>query len=532
LITTREAMRKLFALLICRLRQLRWKLTLSYTLVTVAALLVLEIAFIIGLAVNLAKETKVKPELVFNDLHSEYTSLVSSYLSKIPPDIEGLREHLGQYKANSTNTEPIMLGNFFLGAFTTNITYLIFLDADGTLIDTLPHGFLENAHVGKNFVVSEIPGLEEPLKLALSGETDYNKLYTFSANNRMVGAVPVIREKYRVVNQVAPILSESDQDQVLGAVAFMRKMGVNEVWTFSEIARQVGISLLFITVFAAVLGTIIGSLTASGLVWRLKKLFVSADAWSQGNFSIFVDDPSGDELGRLAQGLNHMAAQLENLLEERQQMSVIEERNRLARDLHDSVKQQAFAASAQLGAARAHFHPDPEEAEEHLVEAEKLLYEVRQELTDLIQELRPFALKGRGLATAVREYALDCSNQTGIDISVRIQNERPLPLDIEQALFRIVQGALANVARHSQADRAEVRLIYGMEYLTLTISDNGSGFDFTKQHHGLGLRSMYERAEKIHGNLLVESAPGRGTKVSIRSVYRNDKESSRTRVVA
>lgn len=530
--TKYKVMRRIVALLSSRLRQLRWKLTLSYTLVTVAALLILEIAFIIGLAVNLVKETKVKPELVFEDLYSEYNPLVNSYLSKIPPDMKGLREHLGQYKADSTDTEPIMLGNFFLGAFTTNITYVIFLNTEGELIDTLPHGFLENTRVGETFNVSEIPGLEGPLQRALSGETDHNNLYTFGAKNRMVGAIPVIREKYRVVNEATPILSESDQDQVLGAVAFMRKMGIGEVWTFSDIARQVGISLLFITIFAAVLGTIIGSLTARGLVWRLKKLFVSADAWSEGNFNVFVDDPSGDELGRLAQGLNHMAAQLENLLEERHQMSVMEERNRLARDLHDSVKQQAFAASAQLGAARAQFHPDPVEAEEHLVEAEKLLNDVRQELTDLIRELHPFALQGRGLATAVREYALDCSNQTGIDINVLIQNERPLPLEIEQALFRIVQGALANVARHSQADRAEIRLVYGMEELTLTISDNGHGFDTTKQHHGLGLRSMNERAEMINGKLLVQSALGRGTRVRIISPYHNDKEPSRTRVAA
>ena len=377
--TKSEAMRRIIAPLIRRLRQLRWKLTLSYTLVTVAALLILEIAFIIGLAVNLVKETKVNPELVFEDLYSEYTPLVNSYLSKIPPDIEGLREHLGQYQADSTDTKPIMLGNFFLGAFTTNITYVIFLNTDGELIDTLPHGVLESTLVGETFNVSEIPGLEGPLQRALSGETDHNNLYTFGAKNRMVGAVPVLKERYRIVNQAAPILSESDQDQILGAVAFMRKMGVGEVWTFSEIARQVGISLLFITIFAAVLGTIIGSLTARGLVWRLKKLFVSADAWSQGNFAVFVDDPSGDELGRLAQGLNHMAAQLENLLEERQQMSVMEERNRLARDLHDSVKQQAFAASAQLGAARAHFHPDPDEAEEHLAEAEKLEHVISEQ---------------------------------------------------------------------------------------------------------------------------------------------------------
>jgi len=211
-----------------------------------------------------------------------------------------------------------------------------------------------------------------------------------------------------------------------------------------------------------------------------------------------------------------MVTQLEHLLEERHQISVIEERNRLARDLHDSVKQQAFAASAQLGAALTHFKPDPEEAEVHLAEAEKLLDDVRQELTDLIRELRPVALKGRGLATAVCEYASDCANQTNIDIDVRTQGERPLPLETEQTLFRIVQGTLANVVQHSQASHASILLNYGPSTLVLTVSDNGRGFDTSKRHNRLGLRSIQERAELIKGNLKIESDFGKGTKVTVK----------------
>jgi signal transduction histidine kinase len=200
-------------------------------------------------------------------------------------------------------------------------------------------------------------------------------------------------------------------------------------------------------------------------------------------------------------------------------LSIMEERNRLARELHDSVKQQAFAASAQLAAARTHLNPVPDEAEENLVEAERLVYEVRKELTDLIRELHPVGLQGGGLAAAVQDYVMDCRNQTGIDIDVRVQGERGIPLDIEQTLFRIIQEALANVARHSQAKRAEVRLIYDVNNITLTIWDNGIGFDPNHRHYGLGLRSMRERVELIGGDLIITSGHRKGTKITVRCSY-------------
>ena len=119
--------------------------------------------------------------------------------------------------------------------------------------------------------------------------------------------------------------------------------------------------------------------------------------------------------------------------------------------LHDSVKQQSFAAAAQISAAKTLLKRNPEAAETHIQEAERLTYDLRQELTNLIQELRPAALEGKGLARAVREYAADWSQQNGIPLDVRVQGERALSLEIEQAVYRMVQEALSNIARHSQA---------------------------------------------------------------------------------
>jgi NarL family two-component system sensor histidine kinase LiaS len=275
-----------------------------------------------------------------------------------------------------------------------------------------------------------------------------------------------------------------------------------------------GYSVLTITLFSGTAGTIFGFMTARRLAGRLGLLSKVTTSWSRGDFSVFIDDSSEDELGQLARRLNHMAEQLQDLLDERQAMSVLEERNRLARDLHDSVKQQAFAASAQLGAARALLQRDAQAAEVHLSEADRLIDNVRQELVTLIHELRPAGLQGKGLAAALHEYAEEWARQSDIDMDVRVQGERTLPLEVERALFRIVQEALANVTRHSQACSAEVLLVYGADSIVLTITDDGQGFGLGSRRGGLGLHSMRERAESLKGTLGIESAPGRGTRVS------------------
>jgi NarL family two-component system sensor histidine kinase LiaS len=193
---------------------------------------------------------------------------------------------------------------------------------------------------------------------------------------------------------------------------------------------------------------------------------------------------------------------------------VVEERNRLARDLHDSAKQQAFAAAAQISAARKLIKSDPDEAASHIEEAERLSKDLRTELANLIQQLRPAELESKGLVDAVREQAEDWSRQNGIEAEVHVQHQRSLPLEIEQAVFRIVQEALANAARHSQASHVEIGLIYSKEAITSTISDDGRGFNLDETRTGFGLRSMGERSEALGGSLSIESSPGEGTSVS------------------
>ncbi len=141
-------------------------------------------------------------------------------------------------------------------------------------------------------------------------------------------------------------------------------------------------------------------------------------------------------------------------------MAVSEERNRLARDLHDSAKQQALAASFQLGTVITLFDRDPQSAKDHLMEADNLIDSVRKELTDLIHELRPPMMNGQGFAETMNEYGIEWAHQNEIEIDVNVQGGDELPLEIKQTLYRITQEALANIARHSAASSAGVSLNY------------------------------------------------------------------------
>jgi ligand-binding sensor domain-containing protein/signal transduction histidine kinase len=206
------------------------------------------------------------------------------------------------------------------------------------------------------------------------------------------------------------------------------------------------------------------------------------------------------------------------LFEQTKELAVIEERNRLARDLHDSAKQKAFAALAQMGTVNGmlKFKSDgPDGIKPHLTEAETLIYEVIQELTFLIQEIYPIALQEKGLATTLREYIFEWETRNDIVVNLSVQNERSLPLETEQAIYRVIQESLANVSRHSRAKRVNISLVYNIDSLQASIADDGCGFDMHQRAKGMGFRSMRERIGTIRGTVQTQSAPGQGTRVLV-----------------
>jgi two-component system, NarL family, sensor histidine kinase LiaS len=504
--------------------RLRWRLTFSYFGVTIFALLMAEIIGIMGLSVWVVTEARVSKEEIIQELSiaevvnfddrrlaeklginrldiklGEYISVGSRFLSASPSDTQGLAQFLGGFSTTVVDIKPIEIGNFIINASNTNILSIVYLSTNGNLIASIPHNLVKGIEPGETFDPELIPGLAGPLQQALYGSRNYDTLVQRNGENVIIGVVP--------------IPDEQNPLKTVGFLAFQHKSRITEILQWKQISRQILVVLLFTTGLAGLFGIIFGFLTAKFLTSRLDRVTTSARAWSQGNFTVLVDDHNRDELAELGHTLNNMAVQMDNLLDERQEITIMEERNRLARELHDSVKQQAFAASAQLAAAHSLYKRDPDSAESNLTEAERLVDDVRRELTDLIHELRPAALKGEGLVKATRQLAAETENMLGIPILVRIKGERTISLEIEQTLYRILQGALSNIARHSFAKGVEIHITYSRTDIMVSIQDDGIGFQPAEQSYGIGLKSIQERIDLINGTMQIISQPGTGTQL-------------------
>ncbi len=195
-----------------------------------------------------------------------------------------------------------------------------------------------------------------------------------------------------------------------------------------------------------------------------------------------------------------------------QELAVVEERNRLARDLHDSVKQQVFAISMQLSAARTSI-TESDKAYSSVMEAERLAQQAGAELTTLIHQLRPPGLERKSLIDAVKEHVNEWTRQNNIEAEMNI-SDVSVSLNAEQALFRVLQEALANVARHSKANKVMVTLKPENGNVKLMIEDNGIGYDAGRITKGIGLDSMKERLIAVNGEFEVSSLQPQGTRVT------------------
>jgi NarL family two-component system sensor histidine kinase LiaS len=472
-------------------RGLRWKLTLRYTVVTVATLLVIELLIIGGVSLILINSNLI-PYALVTAVESFIAPQVATYLDQPNPDIESMTEWLESAFAEGLTfrspENPSM--TFHLGDLDENASLTI-LDTD-----LIPQTSLPKTNENASRAIPE--SADQLFTAALSGESDPDRISHIS-DGVLTTAVPVFDTGGNVLGVVVMTIKYPPPGSLLETLSLFAA------------------SLVFFTLAAGLIGTVFGYFTARGLTKRLKMVSTAADSWSQGNFSAFIQDHSGDELGQLAGQLNRMAEQLQNLLQTKQDLATLEERNRLARDLHDSVKQQVFATTMQVGAARQSLERDTDATRGHLDQAEGLARQAQTELASIIHELRPATLRDKGLAQAIEDYVTGWSRLNDIDTDVRIQGVNTLPLEVEQTIYRVTQEALSNVARHSGATHVDVQLVCENGEMTITIADNGKGFDINNaEGKGVGLRSMRERMDALGGGINLESAPSQGTRLSAR----------------
>jgi signal transduction histidine kinase len=214
------------------------------------------------------------------------------------------------------------------------------------------------------------------------------------------------------------------------------------------------------------------------------------------------------------------AVAIENarLYEQARQFAVIEERSRIARELHDSVTQALYgitlhaeAASRQLQADN--LHQTRKQLEELRLTAQEALREMRL----LIFELRPSILKNQGLVSALRARVEAVEQRAGIQVDFQVSGEIQLDHRQQNGLYRIAQEALNNALKHARADRILVHLTARAQTTILEIGDDGIGFnpETAVPGGGLGLDGIIERVEELGGKLDLESAPGQGTMIRV-----------------
>jgi signal transduction histidine kinase len=252
-------------------------------------------------------------------------------------------------------------------------------------------------------------------------------------------------------------------------------------------------------------------------------------AWNWGSLDLRIADRRGDDLGNTAvlldQLVDHFEQDERDLDELRQRnmlltdqvraLTVVEERNRLARELHDSVKQHLFSLAMTLSAVRTQLEglqQIPEDLKTMVEDVESSAQTAQRETTRLIGDLRPGSLQERGLAVSLNDFTLLFGAKEHLLVYLDVQGQEPslAPL-VAEALYRVAQEALHNVARHAQATRVDLQLQYLPGRVRLALQDNGIGFDVSQPSRGLGLANMQERMMEVGGRLDIESQYGRGT---------------------
>ena len=472
-------------------RGLGWKLTLSYTLVTVATWLVIEVLFIAGVSFLLLSSDLIPGAMIYA-IDSFIAPKVAEYLDQSEPDIDSMRGWMEQaFKDGITFESPENPNlSFHLGDLDQN-AYISILDQNLNQLT----GFPQTSEIEIRPDDIYIRDLVEAARVGVKTPERITEI----SGGYLTTAVPVFTEK----------------EEVLGVILI--KITYPPPGSLTQTLAFIGVSIILFTLSAGIVGTIFGYFTARGLTARLRNISSAADAWSRGDFSAFIHDRSADELGQLSGQLNRMAEQLQHLLKVKEDLAAIEERNRLARDLHDSVKQQVFATTMQIGAAKAVLDQNAEETLKHMDQAEQLSRQAQAELGALITELRPVSLSDEGFIASLEDFSTRWSQQNGIEVELALSQIPFIPQEIEQALFRVAQEALANVSRHSEATEVMIEIFEKASEIILSISDNGIGFDVTEvSGAGMGLTNMAERLHSVGGVLDIDTREGTGTRIKAR----------------
>lgn len=319
---------------------------------------------------------------------------------------------------------------------------------------------------------------------------------------------------------------------VLGGLAGYVRVGLSEEGLASSLDRLHRLQMLTVALIglAAILVTywILTALTS-----RVRKLVAASQAVGSGNLDVRVDPAADDEIGMLTRAFNEMTRQPQAAKEaveakeaartallQKLLMAQEEERQHISRELHDQIGQELTGLLVGLGAAAS----DPAQYPERLVMLRDLAARTLDSVRHLSRDLRPAVLDDMGLVPALRRHVEDFQAIHGIETTLQVVGDegRRLPPELEITIYRVVQEALTNVARHSGAEHASVVLNLHGPQVGAIVEDDGRGFRPDRRRPGLGLEGMRERAALVGGSITIETCPGGGTTIYFKAPLKEE----------
>ncbi len=308
-----------------------------------------------------------------------------------------------------------------------------------------------------------------------------------------------------------------------------------QLWVFffpSAISLSFGLtSPIFVMVIVMVTGSYFSYKDTQSIKIRLENISTQIKILSRGKFSERMQTSEQDEIGRISSELNELAdklqkqvTSLQNLANQKAELAekargaaIIEERQRLARDLHDAVSQQLFALNMMSSASIKVMDRDIETAKAQMLDVADLASKAQVEMRALLLHLRPIQLSEDSLCTGISKLVDELEKKSGVNFRLTFDELPELSRGIEENLFRIVQESLGNALRHANASDIRITIKLKQNQLLLHIKDNGKGFEMSNQKKGAyGLGSMQERCDEIGGQFRIASRSSEGTLVEVR----------------
>lgn len=493
--------------LLSRFKRLRWKLTWSYTWVSAVTFLIIATVLLVLLMIVLGFNPLRGDLEVFNNIvapviKDDIRPITMAHLRNQPVDSAALQADLEQILGNeplTTSSSPFEIEQF---------ASVFVLDAQQNLLASTPQ-FIALLPDARFFDPSALTGddsLVPLIEAAYAGDTSFDQPYSQVTPEALylVFVEQLSDESGRLLGVQVVIVRTPTP-----ATIFLLVFGV-----------VVGGVLMF-TLFAAVVGTLFGWRTARGLSGRLTQLSYTTAAWGQGNFERYIEDPEKDEIGELAQNLNRVAADLQTLLADKEKIAVLEERDRMARELHDTLAQGVSGLVLQLEAVKHHLETGEISESQMIVSGAAMqARDALRKARAAIDDLRAEALFAPEFVEAIAQRAQRFQAATGIayELDAQLPDNLLLPPTVSLHARRAVAEMLANVARHAEATAVQLRLHLADGSLVIEVVDDGVGFDAEAAvrpgHYGIiGLK---ERARLTDGLFSIESTAENGTTVQLR----------------